>query len=506
VARQLTKLKLNEVSAVDSPANKLARIMMFKRGTQDGNYPSSFTKREFTAEERKTLASSGSAMPDGSFPISNKGDLENAIRAIGRAKNPAKAKAHIKTRARALGATDMLPDTWEKRDSGVEVMKFFITKDASLAKYSGDAIDFDTAQASAEECEAVSGLMQEVNEAVCSLGSAIWSIQGDDSVSDKGSAITDSINQFSDHVKTIVPEGVENALVAQALSEAGFRLNSLGGIELSKGDDSTMKAIAKSLGLPETATEAEIITKLTANAEAAKLDGVIAKMSGEEKVFYDKLDKDAQPKFAAMSAEDKKKMLQDAKDKEDAKDKGKDEDMEKMIAKGDAFRSDAGVVLTKKDFGTEAGFQFAKATAAELSASKVALNKAAEESEVRKRTDFAKADLTLVGKAEELGQLLYDIAALNVTKGAAVADRVATVLKGANLLVKQSDIFKEHGRGGAGATGSATEQINKMAADLVAKDTSGKLNETSARVMVRRSNPELRKREEEESKQARKAA
>lgn len=69
-------------------------------------------KRDFSDKEREHLASTGAALPDGSFPIETKQDLENAIHAYGRAKNKAKAKAHIIARAKALGATDMLPEGW----------------------------------------------------------------------------------------------------------------------------------------------------------------------------------------------------------------------------------------------------------------------------------------------------------------------------------------------------------------------------------------------------------
>lgn len=72
-----------------------------------------FVERKFNVAARKKAAKSGAAMPDGSFPIENRQDLSNAIRAIGRASNPAAAKAHIKTRAKALGATDLLPDDWK---------------------------------------------------------------------------------------------------------------------------------------------------------------------------------------------------------------------------------------------------------------------------------------------------------------------------------------------------------------------------------------------------------
>ena len=74
------------------------------------------SRRTFTAGQRETAAKKGAAMPDGSYPIMNEGDLKNAIQAIGRAKNPAAAKAHIKKRARALGLTDLLPDDWRDAD------------------------------------------------------------------------------------------------------------------------------------------------------------------------------------------------------------------------------------------------------------------------------------------------------------------------------------------------------------------------------------------------------
>lgn len=68
--------------------------------------------REVDSAERDRLKDEGKAMPDGSFPIANTDDLRNAIQAIGRAKDPAAAKAHIKRRAKALGAEGMIPDSW----------------------------------------------------------------------------------------------------------------------------------------------------------------------------------------------------------------------------------------------------------------------------------------------------------------------------------------------------------------------------------------------------------
>jgi hypothetical protein len=69
-------------------------------------------KRDFTAAERDKAADKGQAMPGGGFPIKTKQDLKNAIAAFGRAKDKAAAKKHIISRARALGAVDMLPADW----------------------------------------------------------------------------------------------------------------------------------------------------------------------------------------------------------------------------------------------------------------------------------------------------------------------------------------------------------------------------------------------------------
>jgi hypothetical protein len=75
-------------------------------------------KREFSTKERTSAAGSGAALPDGSFPIENESDLRNAIHAYGRAKDKPKAKAHIISRAKALGRTDLIPEGWGKAAKG----------------------------------------------------------------------------------------------------------------------------------------------------------------------------------------------------------------------------------------------------------------------------------------------------------------------------------------------------------------------------------------------------
>jgi hypothetical protein len=74
--------------------------------------------RTFSTQQRQKLAKEGKALPDGSFPIVTKGDLRNAVQAYGRASNKSKARRHIIKRARALGATELLPESWDKASGG----------------------------------------------------------------------------------------------------------------------------------------------------------------------------------------------------------------------------------------------------------------------------------------------------------------------------------------------------------------------------------------------------
>jgi hypothetical protein len=86
-------------------------VQEYKRrgGTYKGE---DMDKRDYSMDARRDMAASGMAMPDGSFPIANGGDLQNAIQSVGRASNYAAAKEHIVRRARALGMMDMLPEDW----------------------------------------------------------------------------------------------------------------------------------------------------------------------------------------------------------------------------------------------------------------------------------------------------------------------------------------------------------------------------------------------------------
>lgn len=110
--RELTEGVVQKISIVTRPANRTP-FRIIKADVPYWSNPVLAKKKDFSTDKRKALAKQGKALPDGSFPIEDKNDLENAIHDVGRADDPAKAKAHIKARAKDLGAEDMLPDGWK---------------------------------------------------------------------------------------------------------------------------------------------------------------------------------------------------------------------------------------------------------------------------------------------------------------------------------------------------------------------------------------------------------
>jgi len=81
-------------------------------------------KRQFTAAQREKAHTIPGT---DAFPIESEQDLRNAIQAYGRAKDKAKAKAHIITQAKRLGLTKLLPDGWLSdtgKDAWDDVIEF----------------------------------------------------------------------------------------------------------------------------------------------------------------------------------------------------------------------------------------------------------------------------------------------------------------------------------------------------------------------------------------------
>lgn len=68
---------------------------------------------KYDTDDRKRMAGNGQAMDDGSYPVADEEDLDNAIRAVGRGGSSHDAiRRHVIARAKALGASGRIPDNW----------------------------------------------------------------------------------------------------------------------------------------------------------------------------------------------------------------------------------------------------------------------------------------------------------------------------------------------------------------------------------------------------------
>lgn len=80
--------------------------------------PRKVANEKYNADDRKRMAANGHAMPDGSYPIEDSEDLQNAIHAVGRGGTEHNAiRRHIIKRANALGQSSKIPDNWNSDGS-----------------------------------------------------------------------------------------------------------------------------------------------------------------------------------------------------------------------------------------------------------------------------------------------------------------------------------------------------------------------------------------------------
>ncbi len=104
--------------------------------------PAELAKRDVGAKERKTLAQHGDALPGGGFPIKNAADLANAKRAIGRAKDPAAARALINRRAKELGERPLGKSLFKKAAvAAPEVEEVCLAVEVAKADAAGELKD-----------------------------------------------------------------------------------------------------------------------------------------------------------------------------------------------------------------------------------------------------------------------------------------------------------------------------------------------------------------------------
>jgi hypothetical protein len=102
-------------------------------------------KAKYNAEQLRSMLASGKAMKnkngDPSYPIADKEDLQNAIHAVGRGSGDHDAiRAYIKRRASAIGASNMIPESWSKN----------VEPDLTKAVQDGESAE-DTSAAAGED-------------------------------------------------------------------------------------------------------------------------------------------------------------------------------------------------------------------------------------------------------------------------------------------------------------------------------------------------------------------
>jgi len=106
---ELDYLDPDRVDGVSSPANGVPFLVI--KSLDD------HAEKFVSAADRRKMARSGVAMPDGAFPIPDEGHLRSAIGRLAQYKgNTAAAKRHIIERARSLGLVHLLPKEWNVSD------------------------------------------------------------------------------------------------------------------------------------------------------------------------------------------------------------------------------------------------------------------------------------------------------------------------------------------------------------------------------------------------------
>jgi hypothetical protein len=428
MAKVLTRLRIDEVSSVDRGAGDGVKIMLMKRDEDVEAY----LKRTFDAAQRRSDAKSGAALPDGSFPIENKSDLHNAMRAIGRAKDPGKARAHIRARARALGLESELSDSFKKGETMSVFGKLFGKRTS----------------------------VEDVHKATFALAESVSSIvDSDESEEAKSAALAKSFEQFNAHLT----ETLGSVVVTKTETE-------------ESGMD--IKAIAKALGLAETATEADITKAIAKQKHDAWHSSIIAKagFTADELAFY-----------AKASQYD---------EEEDDKPEMSDDDKGKGKKKKRDFRLASHEDRTKAMKGAEPALP-------EYVTKMIADN--AEMAAIIKDLR-SKDELVALGKrAVEAG--LPEGEAATIQKAyrgdKEAVDKLLGFVKQHYEAAKAGGVFKELGSStGDSSTGdSAIEQLNKLAAArLKAEPALGSLDKAFAKVYEDPANRALAKRERTENR------
>lgn len=470
MAKVLSRLKILEVSDVDAGANQHAKVVLVKRGAKPKkNDPSlnqdekdrseqkidAYMKREFTTEQRRQMAHTGQAMSGGEYPIGNVKDLKNAIRAIGRAKKPGKTKSHIMSRARALGATRLLPDKWVRK--AVRKNMTYIADALNHFFKSEGGEDFNTELGEMKSTAFGEGLQEAIHEACHAMKHSIDSIMEDDGTTDKGTAIRESYGQFLDHVQSLCPTGDVVKIVKRAKER----------VKMAKNFNKAYTSVGQSDSMNRTAeinakTAKPVIDDDDDPADPAKdspKEGTSAankKLKAWKKRFI---------ALAKLAKADKK-----SKDWMDADDNDMDDDdMKKFIDMSVTDRHafiDANPIagLTEKRMAA-----LPEPLRKALEAGNAAAVELAKRADAENLTNFTKrATGVMLASPGEIAPHLVTLHKASPEATEAVMKAVETMVKAAKAQADTSALFKNFGVSGGGEN-AASEFTGDAYAELMAK-------------------------------------
>jgi hypothetical protein len=143
-----------------------------KKASEDASPEDGYGDRDYSTEAREEMAQSGAAMPHGGFPVKTEKDLRNAIQAFGRAKNKSATKAHIKKRARALGKTELLPESW-KGSGGGDSASYIIKRRNTMRMLNIDGVSIEIGDKDAQILDRhLAALREDIDDATTKLGAA----------------------------------------------------------------------------------------------------------------------------------------------------------------------------------------------------------------------------------------------------------------------------------------------------------------------------------------------
>jgi hypothetical protein len=272
----------------------------------------------------------------------------------------------------------------------------------------------------------------------CALQDSLSSIVKDDTVTDKAGMVEQSLKEFADYIGEILPNNVGKALVAGiAATFAGSARN---------GENLMSDALKKALGLPTTATEAEMLKALETRDGVAK--GLVAPMSDAQVAYLAKMKDPAE--IADFQKADA--TARDKKMKDDPKDDPNPNDVEKAISSGEAFRTlDGSQVVYKSKVGADT-FSILKSMDDGRRGDRAEIEKGREDRIVKEYEDLAAAN----GFAKEFAPTLR-----KAMQGSAPEARDA-LLKEYKALKAQADaggVFSEFGKQGDKTAGSATAEL-----------------------------------------------